>query len=113
MKIKQHSLVYLENENDLNKILKAQRKIGEEISILYVSLWDNVCQKLVNKLERRYGKTSYEGPSTPLYIVNSLTMPHAFVIFKTSIVPHLITIGRNSLTVEDYLPHVYHRLSIS
>ena len=103
------SLVYLDKENDLNKVLKAQKKSGEQIRILFTSLWDKNSQKLLKKLDRVY---SVDGSGAPIYVANSFTMPHAFVIFKTSIIPHLITLGKNSIRSSDYLPNVYQELRV-
>ena len=112
MSPKPFSLIYLEKENDLNKILKVQKRSGEHMRILYTSPWDKACQKLLKKLGKVYPSTSLEGPNERIYIANSFTMPHSFVIFKTTKVPHLITLGKNFVRSEDYLPFVYQALRV-
>ena len=113
MKLRPFSIVPLEKENDLNKILRAQKKTGKTVNLLYTSLWDKASQKLLKKLIKKWGFTgeNVEG-ALPLYIVNSFTMPHSFVIFKTTAIPHLVSIERNVVTSEDYLPRIYHKLCV-
>tara|TARA_R110002020_G_scaffold281534_5_gene497257 strand:- start:28675 stop:28980 length:306 start_codon:yes stop_codon:yes gene_type:complete len=97
--------VFLKTENQLNKILKAQKKTGDKVSVLFTSLWDDHSQTLVQKLKKWKGHT-------PLYVVDSFTMPHAFVIFKTSKVPHLVSMKRNVVESEDYLSMIYKTLGV-
>ena len=97
--------IFLKTENQLNKVLKAQRKNGERIALLFTSLWDPNCTKLVSKLKECNGHK-------PLYVMDSFTMPHAFVIFKTTKLPHLVKLGRGHTESEDYLKHVYEILGI-
>ena len=112
MNFKPFSLIHLEKENDLNKILKAQKKSGGSVKILFTSLWDKNCEKLLKKLKRVYPSASQEEGTEPLYITNSFTMPHSFVIFKTSVVPQLVTLGPNFVKSQDYLPLVYKDLRV-
>ena len=112
MKSKPISLVYLEKENDLNKVVKIQKRTGKQIKILYTALWDKNCKKLLRKLEKFYSSNELSEDTEPLYITNSFTMPHSFVIFKTTCVPHLITLGRNFVKSQDYLPMVYEELRV-
>jgi len=106
------SLIYLEKENNLNKILKQQKKSGQNILLLYTSLWDAPSQKLLKKLEKKWGKEGGDGERVPIYVINSFTMPHSFVIYKTTHLPHLISLQRRTVTSEDYLPQVYHKLCV-
>ena len=114
-------LEYLRRENDINKIIKAQRKDKSEVKILFLSLWDDCCKKLVKKLHKKYsGKKGKK-----LYLVHSFYMPHSFVIFKTSKVPALVTLkGKISwesskswpnvdgITVEDYPARIMKELAV-
>jgi len=104
-----YSLIFLTKENDLNKVLKKQRAVGGSIKILYTSLWDPTSQGVVQKLRDKY---STLGKGEDLYIVDSFKMPHAFVIFKTTKLPQLITLRNNSILSDDYLPRVLHLLNI-
>jgi hypothetical protein len=97
--------IFLRTENQLNKILKAQKKSGERVAILFTSLWDPQSIKLVAQLKKSTG-------SKPLYVVDSFTMPHAFVIFKTTKLPHLVRLGRRGMESEDYLTNVYNLLGV-
>jgi hypothetical protein len=44
--------------------------------------------------------------------VDSFTMPHAFVIFKTTKLPHLVLLKRGGVESEDYLSKIYHELGL-
>lgn len=102
-----YSPVFIKNENQLNKILKQQRKTKQDLGVLFVSLWDRHSDNLVDRLKQRKVKGK-----KPLYVVNSFTMPHAFVIFKTSKVPHLVQFKKGSLESEDYLSKIYQELGL-
>jgi len=104
-----YQLKFLERENDLNKIIKSNKRRGF-ISILFVSLWDKYSSNILDKVKKAY-KDSKEGE--PLYIVDSFNMPHSFVIYNTTKVPHLIQLRRGEVLSEDYLPTVMKALKIS
>tara|TARA_R100000008_G_C3498705_1_gene122539 strand:+ start:78 stop:437 length:360 start_codon:yes stop_codon:yes gene_type:complete len=97
-------LVYLKKENDLNKILKSQKKTKQTINILFVSPWDDWCDDLLNKVETN--KLDSEAREV-LYVVNSYYMPHSFVIFNSLKLPHLVRLERDKMHSEDYLPLIY------
>ena len=105
-----YQIKFLERENDLNKIIKFKKKRKENFSILFVSLWDEFSTKVVDKIKQKY-ESSEKGET--LYIVDSFHMPHSFVIYKTTKVPHLVQQRRGELVSEDYLPHVMKALKIS
>tara|TARA_Y100000310_G_C20570656_1_gene757833 strand:- start:376 stop:699 length:324 start_codon:yes stop_codon:yes gene_type:complete len=105
----QYSLKFLKKENDLNKILREQKRTKENINILFVSLWDDWCSTLVEKLNDEYGDRK-EG--IPLYVVDSFRMPHAFVIFRSQKLPHLVRVFKDKISSSDYLPEVYRSLKI-
>ena len=106
--------VFLQTENELNKVLRKQKKSKQELAILFTSLWDTYSQELVTKLKfRELTLTDEEKEhSAPLYIVDSYTMPHAFVIYQTSKLPHLVHLKKMQVTSLDYLPIVYEELGL-
>jgi len=106
-KIPTFNPIYLKTENHLNKILKRQKKTKEEIYILFISMWDKHSQALVENVKRYR-----EVDGAPLYIVDSFRMPHAFVIFNSTKLPHLVKLGNGISLSEDYLPVVYHELGL-
>ena len=107
----QYTPVFLSTENELNKVLRKQRQSREQLGVLFVSLWDEHSRTLVNTLKKSY--TNPKSRTKPLYIVDSYTMPHAFVIFKTTKLPHLVQFkGRKGLESEDYLSKVYQELGL-
>ena len=102
----------IKTENQLNKVIKKHKKDGGRVSILFHSEWDSFSYDLVSKLKKCNSKSG----GTPLYLVNSFITPHSFVIYKTTKVPHLVTLGSggyNSLISEDYLPTIYKSLGLS
>jgi len=98
--------IFLKTENQLNKVLRNQKKRGDELGVLFVSTWDEHCNNLVEELKDSYSSKK------PLYVVNSFSMPHAFVIFNTTKVPHLIKLKKDKVQSEDYLPRVYKALGV-
>jgi len=105
-----YQLKFLKKENDLNKLIKFNKRKKENFSILFVSLWDKFSSKLVDEVKEKY-KDSERGET--LYIVDSFHMPHSFVIFQTTKVPHLVQLRREGLISEDYLPYVMKALKVS
>jgi hypothetical protein len=103
-------LHFLKKENDLNKIIKQQKREKYPINILFTSLWDNHSQDLVDKLKDKYATTQQ---GHPLYIVDSFHMPHSFVIYNTTKLPHLVRISRKGLQSEDYLSMVEKSLKVT
>ena len=105
-----YKLIKLTKENDLNRELRKQKRDRGEISILFISLWDQYCTTIVEKLEKRY---SNPGPhAKPLFVVDSYNMPHSFVIFNSSMLPQLVTIKRSKVLTQDHLSMVYKDLGI-
>jgi len=102
-----YALKFLRRENDLNKVIKSQKRDRSKLKILFISLWDDWSLKLVEALKEKYG-SSTEGER--LFIVDSFSMPHSFVIYGTSSVPQLVALNRDKVTVEARLPVIYHNL---
>ena len=104
-----YSLKFLKKENELNKVLREQKRTKANVSILFVSLWDDWCRSLVSELADKYGDTE---DGTPLYVVDSFRMPHSFVIFRSQKLPHLVRIFKDKVNSSDYLPDVYRSLKV-
>tara|TARA_R110002051_G_scaffold242280_3_gene302640 strand:- start:1435 stop:1755 length:321 start_codon:yes stop_codon:yes gene_type:complete len=102
-------LNFLKKENDLNKIIKKQKRDRGRINILFTSLWDRPSQKLVEMLKEKYS-SNLEGE--PLYIVDSFNMPHSFVIYNTTKLPHLVKVKRERFESDDYLSHIMRQLKV-
>ena len=112
-----YSPIFLSSENQLNKVLKKQKKSKQNVAILFTSLWDDNSSDLIEALKKDNSMANLftSGPSREprtLYITNSFTMPHSFVIFKTFKVPALVKLYRDSVRCEDYLPKVYEELGL-
>ena len=101
--------VFLRTENQLNKVLKQQKRSRQDIAVLFLSLWDPHSKRLVKLLKDREHDPENKKEKL-LYVVDSFTMPHAFVIFKTTKIPHLVQFRRGNIESEDYLLHVYEEL---
>ena len=99
---------FLKKENDLNKIIKSNKRDKHPINILFVSLWDSFSSSLLEKIEDLPKDTN----KPELFVVDSFHMPHSFVIFKTTKLPHLVTLKGRQSTSEDYLPNIYKSLDI-
>jgi len=104
-----YQLNFLNKENDLNKIIKKHKKERNNLSILFVSLWDKYSTSLVDQLKDKY-KENKEGE--PLFIVDSFFMPHSFVIYNTTKIPHLIQLRRDGADSDDYLSIVMRKLRV-
>ena len=104
--------IFLKTENELNKIIKRQRNTKHDMAILYVSLWDKASQTLVAAIKEKLSNPDPTKRSKPLFIVESFSMPHAFVIHHTTKLPHLVQYKRLGLESEDYLSQVYHELGV-
>ena len=102
--------IFIRTENQLNKILRNQKKTKQDMAVLFVSLWDDHSKELVKRLRKM--KIQDSDRRKPLYVVNSFMMPHAFVIFKTTKVPHLVQFKKGSVESEDYLSMVYKELGL-
>jgi len=107
-----YSLTFLKTENQLNKLLRKKNK--NNINFLFVSLWDDNSNKLLDALKKKneWIISSQEDDSEKLYVANSFLTPHSFVIFKSFKLPHLVRIKREKIFSEDYLPRIYHELGL-
>jgi len=104
-----YSLQFLKKENDLNKILSQQKSNKSSMSILFVSDWDSWCSDLVVELRKKYEE---DEQGEKLYIVNSFDMPHSFVIYGSTKVPHLVRLKKGKVRSEFYLPNIYKQLKV-
>ena len=96
-------VVTLFKENDLNKILKHQKRSRSTINLLFISPWDDHCTTLVDQINTKYCGGE-EDAREVVYIVNSYSMPHSFVIFNSSKVPQLVRLEGEKVLTEDFLP---------
>jgi hypothetical protein len=97
------NVTFLNKENQINRVLRDQRKTGNKVRLLFVSLWDRYSTVLVDSLG------DYDG-NIPIYVSNSFTMPHAFVIHNVTKSPTLVTLLRDWYVKEDYLSNIYNEL---
>ena len=102
---REHNVLFLDKENQINRVIRDQRKSGEKIRILFTSLWDGWSSNLLDSL-KSYRKEA------KLYVINSFTMPHSFVIFNSTMLPQYVNIRKSRVFAEDYLPLVYKSLGL-
>ena len=109
-----YSPIFLTTENQLNKLLKKQKKYKLSMAILFISLWDEQSTKLVELIKRRKALSAMteHDTSVPLYVANSFLMPHSFVIFKSFRVPHFVNLFKDSVRSEGHLPKIYEELGL-
>ena len=105
-----YRLVKLYKENDLNRELRKQKKERGELSILFLSHWDKYSKELLSKLERKCDSSRPDAKL--LYVVDNYNMPHSFIIFKSSIVPQLVTIKKHRVLSEDSLSMLYRHFEL-
>jgi hypothetical protein len=101
-------VTFLSKENDLNKILRNQKRSRETINILFTSLWDKYSSELLEKIREKYQDSIGED----LFIVDSFHMPHSFIIYEVVKIPQLVVVRKDSTYLEDYLPKIYEYLDI-
>tara|TARA_Y100000310_G_C20454464_1_gene702383 strand:- start:463 stop:795 length:333 start_codon:yes stop_codon:yes gene_type:complete len=109
LKVPKLKYKFLKKENDLNKVIKDQRKSGKKTYLLFVSLWDDLSSELVSKVTETYND---EEGKIPLYIIDSYNMPHSFVIYKTTKVPQLVILNKKNIYSDDYLSNIYNNLGL-
>jgi len=103
----QNYIHFLDTENSLNKLIKNQKKTKERIFILYTSLWCPYCKDLVEEIKERYDT------GIPLYIVDSMNMPHSFLVFDVKKAPTLVTVSSTGeRRITDYIPLIYSELGL-
>lgn len=105
--------IVLTSENQLNKLLRKQKRTGEEVNILFYSLWDPFAKTLVEALARQPSADWMKNGPKNLYLVDSFNMPHSTVIFRSTKLPHLVKLNRRRTHSEDYLPRIYKSLGLA
>ncbi len=90
------TLKKLTTDSEVNEALKS--KSETDILVLYHSLWDKRCAKILEMAEKW---AQQEGDET-LYLINSWDTPECFSSFSITSVPSLLTTknGRVSVQVE-------------
>jgi hypothetical protein len=96
-------LNFLSKENDLNKVLRNQKRNKNTINLLFVSLWDKPSENLIEKLKDKYKDDLGE----EVFVVDSFHMPHSFIIYEVVKVPQLVVVGKDKTFMEKYLPRIY------
>jgi len=96
-------------ENELNKLIKDQKFSGSREFVLFTSLWDEVSNNLLKKLESKPSSRS-------ISVINSFDTPHSFVIWKLRKVPSLVILegrgGNKRVTITSHVTDIYKCLGI-
>lgn len=98
---------YIKTENHFNKLLRRGLKYREDVSILFISSYDKVCQNLLGEIDSGNHKLS-----SSINVVDSFETPHAFVACRTTKVPCLVNIKRGRKEIDYYLPLIFEKLGI-
>lgn len=98
--------VFLFKENDINKLIKNQKKEKSKVRILFTSQWDEISIDLTEKIIDR------DEDAETIHMVDTWNNPHAVLIFKTFKLPALVTLNADKVTVEDYPSRIYQELKL-
>ena len=91
----------LKKETQLNALIKNKRR--QDFSLLYYSLWDDSCNKVLKLVDE--WKQNKGGEI--LYLINSWDLPHAFTAFRVTKTPTLVKVIKGRVQVIDYYPGIY------
>jgi hypothetical protein len=94
-------------EGRVNYSIRNRRK--NDFQILFHSNWDIHCKQMLELVDTWEGK---EGDEV-LGLVSSWDLPHAFMAFKITKVPCLVTSQRGRIVKHDYLPKIREFLTSS
>tara|TARA_R110000765_G_C18738768_1_gene586423 strand:- start:428 stop:739 length:312 start_codon:yes stop_codon:yes gene_type:complete len=95
------SITRVTKEGRINYLIRNRKK--QSFQILFFATWDETCQKLMKEVEAWSAK---EGDDD-LQTVTSWDLPHAFMAFKITKVPCLVTSKNGKIIKQDYLPKLY------
>jgi len=105
-----YNINLLSKENQVNRVLKRQKKNKTKVALLFYSDWDSYSQELIGELGNNESPDVEK--SVDLFLINSFQMPHSFIIFKTQKVPHLVILDGDNISSIDYLPLVWKELGV-
>jgi len=114
-RLRKYCLNPIVKENELNRVLEEQKKSKGRIALLYHSEWCPVSNNLRKELLKRYPdycEDDVGDDAVTIYLISSWDTPHAFVIFNVKQAPTLVQINGDSVTREDYVPNIYHKLGV-
>jgi thiol-disulfide isomerase/thioredoxin len=95
------TITRITKEGRVNYAIKNRK--SKDFQMLFYSTWDELCQKMMGSAEKWAQKEGDED----LLTVNSWDLPHAFMAFKITKVPCLVTCRRGRITKLDYAPLMY------
>lgn len=94
-------IVNIKSEQDLSGLYLKKKK--GSCLILYTSLWDKACQRLMEKVD---SWSKREGEET-LYVINSWDTPAAFSMFMITSAPSLVAVKKGRVKVNVEFPTIY------
>jgi len=95
------SIERITKEGRVNFAIKHRK--SQNFQILFHSLWDEVSKDVMD-VAREWEKGD---GNEILLTVNSWDLPHAFMAFKVTKAPCLVTCRRGRITKQDYVPLIY------
>lgn len=102
-------LNFVKRENDLNRLIKGQKRDRDDLILLYISLWDTPCTAMMSKLIDTYAHV-LEG--RVVNIVDSFSLPHSFVIHQVTTAPTLVYVTSKSTRKYTYIPEIWDFLGL-
>lgn len=103
--------IHLTKENEINKLIRSQKKTGQKTYVLFTSQWDDHCTNILKAIERKC-KSKTLPSSIPLFVINSFDAPHSFVIYDVKKAPTLVILDGNDVFKEEYTPNIWHKLGV-
>lgn len=102
-------LEYLTKENEINKVLRNQRKTREKIRILFHSpYWDAFSSYVKTNLEKSENAQSGD----KIYMLDTFDMPHSYSIFNITNCPSFVVIDSEGVSVIDYPKFILQNLGL-
>jgi thiol-disulfide isomerase/thioredoxin len=95
------TLKKLRTDKELNDVLKTRK--SKNFSVLYYSIWDSWCDKILVKAEEWQKE---EGEET-VYLVNSWDLPASFASFSITSAPSLVHLKNRKVRVDVEYPKIY------
>ena len=99
---------HIKTENHFNKLLRRGVRNSENVSILFISSYDETCQKILGEIDKGNHSLRHD-----VNVVDSFKTPHAFVACHTTQVPCLVDIKKGRKEINYYLPIIFEKLGIS
>jgi len=93
----------------ISHALTQHKKDESKYGLLFLNLFDEPCERLLNKIQTHYQRNE---DTYPLYIISSFECPELFATFNVKVAPTLIVSHTKFFVTKDYLPSIYSELRV-